>query len=148
MVLDGVILQDIQRTIERGRKMGILKEGDTKPDMGTILYIDMVWRTLNISHDLDTDKIDFELQHKKMLQFGNLNKILATYEQIRSKKEAGKVEEGLFAKIVKESIATDKKKEAEMQKKFEAIAVKVARGEQLTEEEQIIFDAGCESALA
>ena len=148
MVLDGVIFQDIQRTIERGRKMGILKEGNTKPDIAEILYIDMVWRFLGIGHDLDTEKEEFELKHKKMLQYGNLGKILATHEQIRSKKEAGKVEEGLFAKIVKESIATDKKKEAEMQKKFEAIAVKVARGEQLTEEEQIIFDAGCESALA
>jgi len=148
MVLDGVIYQDIQRTIERGRKLGILKEGDEKPDMGTILYIDMVWRTLNISHDLDTEKLDFELVHKKMLQFGNLNKILATYEQIRSKKEAGKVEEGLFAKVVKNFAGEEKKKAIERNKRFEAIAAKVAAGAELTEEEQIIFDAGCEACSA
>jgi hypothetical protein len=147
-VPDGVIYQNIQRTIERGKKLGILKEGDEKPDTGTVLYIDMVWRTLNISHDLDTDSQGFEIQHKKMLQFGNLNKILATYEQIRNKKESGKVEEGLFAKVVKNFAGEEKKKAEEVRKRFEAIAVKVARGEILTEEEQIIFDAGVESAAA
>lgn len=147
-VPDGVIYQNIQRTIERGKKLGILKEGDDKPDTGTVLYIDMVWRTLNISHDLDTDSQGFEIQHKKMLQFGNLNKILATYEQIRNKKESGKVEEGLFAKVVKNFAGEEKKKAEEVRKRFEAIAVKVAKGEILTEEEQIIFDSGIEAAEA
>jgi hypothetical protein len=147
-VPDGVIYQNIQRTIERGKKLGILKEGDEKPDTGTVLYIDMVWRTLNISHDLDTDSQGFEIQHKKMLQFGNLNKILATYEQIRNKKESGKVEEGLFAKVVKNFAGEEKKKAEEVRKRFEAIAVKVAKGEILTEEEQIIFDSGIEAAEA
>jgi len=147
-VPDGVIYQNIQRTIERGKKLKILKEGDEKPDTGTVLYIDMVWRTLNISHDLDTDSQGFEIQHKKMLQFGNLNKILATYEQIRNKKESGKVEEGLFAKVVKNFAGEEKKKAEERNRRFEAIATKVAKGEQLTEEEQIIFDAGVEAAEA
>jgi hypothetical protein len=148
MVLDGVIYQDIQRTIERGRKLGILKEGDDKPDISEIIYIDLVWRFLGVGHDLDTEKEEFEFKHKRMLQIGNIGKILATHEQIRSKKEAGKVEEGLFAKVVKEFAGAEKKKAEEVQKKFEAIAIKVARGEQLTEEEQIIFDAGVESAAA
>jgi hypothetical protein len=147
-VIDGVIYQEIQRTIDRGRRLGILKEGDEKPDMGTVLYIDMVWRTLNISHDLDTDKLDFEIQHKKMLQFGNLNKILATYEQIRTKKEAGKVEEGLFAKVVKKYAAEAKDEEIKRKKKIEILAAKVAAGEQLTEEEQMVFDAYTEAAEA
>jgi hypothetical protein len=97
---------------------------------------------------LDTENEEFEFKHKRMLQYGNLGKILATHEQIRTKKEAGKVEEGLFAKVVKASIESERKKTDDRQKKFEAIAIKVAKGEQLTEEEQIIFDAGCESAAA
>jgi len=147
-VLDNIIFQNIERTKERGIKLGILKKEDKNIDISEILYIDMVWRTLNIGHDLDTDENNFEIQHKKMLQYGNLNKILATYEQIRNKKEAGKTEEGLFAKIVKKYSAESKVEDEKRKKKFEMIAAKVAAGEVLTEEEQIIFDAGTEAAEA
>ncbi len=145
-VVDGVIYQDITKIIERGKKLGILKNNE-KPSIADILYIDLVWRTLNLSHDLDTDTNEFEITHRKMLQYGNLNKILATYEQINNRKKDKDVEEGVFAKVVKKLAAESKKEDEKRKRKFELIAQKVARGETLTDEEQVLFDAGCEAGM-
>ena len=151
MTLDGVLFQDIDRIKERGRRLGIIKDKD-KVETADLLYIDLVWKVLDVSHDLDTNSDGFEIRHKKMLQFGNLNKILATYEQVRAKKMGEKKEEGLFAQVVKKFAEEDKRyieqnrKEAEKNKKLLETAIKkVMKGEQLTEEEQMIYDAGIEA---
>ena len=146
MVVDGVILQDVERIKERGRRLGIIKTGEN-PDMSEILYIDLVWRILNLGHDLDTGSKDFEESHKKMLQYGNLNKIVGTYEQVKTKKNLGKIEESAFSKVVKKLVEDDKATTEKRKKKWAELATKVANGYALTGEEQEIFDAGCEAGI-
>jgi hypothetical protein len=146
MVVDGVIFQDIERIIERGIKLRIINE-KTKPSMAEILYTDLVWRVLNLSHDLDTSAADFEIVHKKMLQYGNLNKILASYEQMKRKNDEKETQEGEFAKIVRKYAAASKKEDEKRKKRFTDISKKISQGEILTEEEQIIYDSGIDAGI-
>ncbi len=152
---DNVILQDVQRIKERGKKLGILK-GNAEPTMGDLLYVDVVWRALNISHDLDTVKLDFEIEHKKLLQYGNLSKILVSHEQIRGRRNPEGEKEGAFTLVVKNMMEKEratkseksKKTALERKKKFTEIATKVVNGLDLTEDEQEIYEAGIEAANA
>ncbi|HPO57073.1 MAG TPA: hypothetical protein PKY46_13835 [Ignavibacteriaceae bacterium] len=147
MVVDGVIYQNIERIIERGRKLGIIK-GNERPDMSEILYIDLVWRILHLGNDLDTEgNNDFDIKHKKMLQYSNLNKIVGTYEQVKNKKNSGKIEESAFSKVVKKLMDEDKVEKVNKRKRWADIATKVVNGRTLTDEEQEIYDAGCEAGM-
>lgn len=140
-VPDNLIMQKIEKNIDRGKKLGVIK-GSEKPDIETLLDIDIIWHILDISHKMEASEINKDEVHKMMLQYGNLNKIRLGNRQMRAKTDDRAVLESNFDKIVREYAEKDK---AGLEKKKSSIVKKVMTDRELSPEEQDIVDAMAEA---